>query len=271
MKNTEEIININKRQKDFYNSTNRREGNFASTLWASFRNGTLNDFRQKFDLKDRVYDEHKSWLGDVSNKKILDLGCLQGNYLSIYLAKNGKEYIGIDLSDLAIRNLQKKLVENNCKNASAIAIDFLSPEFKEKDFDIVYAYGVLHHFENFDILLDKLNEKLNTNGTIISYDPLETSLPIKILRSLYRPFQNDKDWEWPFTKTTLDKINKNFEVVEIRGILGKSKYGILLNILPLKESYKSKRIAEMVAKDWNISKTEEVLSCMHTTMLLRKK
>jgi hypothetical protein len=29
---------------------------------------------------------------------------------------------------------------------------------------------------------------LAANGTIISYDPLKTSLPIKILRTIYRPF-----------------------------------------------------------------------------------
>jgi 2-polyprenyl-3-methyl-5-hydroxy-6-metoxy-1,4-benzoquinol methylase len=271
MKNTEEILNINKRQKDFYNSTEKRKGNFASTMWASFRNGTLNDFRQNFDIKDRVYEEHKAWLGDISDKKILDLGCLQGNYLSIYLAKNAKQYVGIDLSDVAISNLQKKLIDNDCKNAAAIAIDFLSPEFKEKNFDVIYAYGVLHHFENFDLLLDKINEKLSKNGTVVSYDPLETSLPVKLLRAMYRPFQSDKDWEWPFTKKTLEKLNSNFDVIEIRGILGKSKYGLVLNFLPLKKSYKTKKISEMVAKDWNISKTDEVLSCMHTTMLLRKK
>lgn len=271
MKSTEEILNINKLQKDFYNSTERRKGNIASTMWAYFRNRTLNDFRQKFDIKDRVYEEHKTWLGDISDKKILDLGCLEGNYLSIYLAKNAKQYIGIDLSDIAIGNLQKRLIENDCKNASAVAIDFLSPEFKENDFDIIYAYGVLHHFENFDLLLDKINEKLKTNGTIVSYDPLETSLPVKLLRALYRPFQSDKYWEWPFTKTTLQKINKNFDVIEIRGILGKSKYGLLLNLLPIGESYKTKKITELVAKDWNITKTDEVISCMHTTMLLRKK
>lgn len=271
MKETEEILEINKRQKEFYNSTNKGKGNIASTLWASFRNGALSNFRQKFDIKDRVYDEHKIWLGDISDKKILDLGCLQGNYLSIYMAKNAKEYIGIDLSDISIAVLQKNIEINNCKNASALAVDFLSPEFNHSNFDIIYAYGVLHHFENFDLLVAKLKEKLNTNGVIVSYDPLETSFPIKVLRTLYRPFQNDKDWEWPFTKSTLTKIKNNFDVIEIRGILGKSKYGVLMNLLPLNNAFKTKIIAKMVAKDWNITKIEKVYSCMHTTMLLRKK
>ena len=270
MKNTEEILELNKRQKEFYNSETHPQKNFASKLWSNFRNGALSDFRKKFDIKDRVYAEHKIWLGDISDKKILDLGCLRGNALSIYMAQNAKEYIGIDLSDVAIASLQKNIEKSNCKNARAIAVDFLSPEFHQTDFDIIYAYGVLHHFENFDLLVAKLKEKLKSGGTIISYDPLETSLPIKVLRAIYRPFQDDKDWEWPFTKSVMRKIQSNFKVEEIRGVLGRSKYGILLNLLPLNSNYKSRVIANMVEKDWNIKKTDDIYSCMHTTMLLRK-
>jgi 2-polyprenyl-3-methyl-5-hydroxy-6-metoxy-1,4-benzoquinol methylase len=270
MKSTEEILEINKKQKDFYNSNSKAKTNIVSTLWFSFRNGALSNFRSKFDIKDRVYDEHKVWLGDLTNKKVLDLGCLRGNALSIYMAKNAKEYIGIDLSDVAINSLQKRIEAENCNNAKAIAIDFLSPEFDQNEFDIIYAYGVLHHFENFDILVSKLNEKLSTNGVIISYDPLETSFPIKVLRTIYRPFQSDKDWEWPFTKAVLKKIDKNFKIEAMRGVLGKSKYGVLLNLLPINDAYKSRVIAKMVNSDWNCTNLNDMYSCMHTTMLLRK-
>jgi len=270
MKSTEEILELNKKQKEFYNTDGNSKKNFASSLWSNFRNGALSDFRKKFDIKDRVYDEHKIWLGDLSDKKVLDLGCLRGNALSLYMAENAKEYIGIDLSDVAIESLQKRIESLNCPNAKAIAVDFLSPEFHQKDFDVVYAYGVLHHFENFDLLVAKLQEKLSPNGIIVSYDPLETSFPIKVLRMIYRPFQSDKDWEWPFTKTVLHKINNNFKIEEIRGVFGKSKYGILLNLLPLNDAYKSRVIAKMIEKDWNITRLKDIYSCMHTTMLLRK-
>lgn len=270
MKNTEDILEINKRQKEFYNDTRQTKKNFASALWSNFRNGALSDFRKKFDIKDRVYDEHKIWLGDLSDKKVLDLGCLRGNALSLYMAERAKEYIGIDLSDVAIASLQKRIEDHNFTNAKALAVDFLSPEFPQTDFDVIYAYGVLHHFENFDLLVSRLKEKLKPGGIIVSYDPLETSLPIKILRAIYRPFQDDKDWEWPFTKTVLKKISSNFKVEEMRGVLGQSKYGVLLNLLPLGGKFKSRVIAKMVEKDWNLKKIEDIYPCMHVTMLLRK-
>jgi 2-polyprenyl-3-methyl-5-hydroxy-6-metoxy-1,4-benzoquinol methylase len=267
----EKVLETNKRQKEFYNSTSSNRKNFASKIWSKFRNGLLSNYRNQFDLKDKVYEEHKEWLGDLSTKKVLDLGCLRGNALSLYMAKNAKEYIGIDLSDVAIALLNKKIEKQDCNNAKGLAVDFLSDEFHQDNFDLIYAYGVLHHFEDFDLLIKTLNLKLATNGTIISYDPLETSLPIKILRSIYRPFQSDKDWEWPFKKSTLKKINSNFIIEEKRGILGKSKYGIILNLLPLNQEYKTRVINKMILKDWNSTSWKSTHSCMHLTMLLKKK
>lgn len=269
--NLSKVLETNERQKDFYNSTEKKKKNLPSQMWSFVRNGILSDYRKNYDLKDRVYEEHKIWLGDLKDKKVLDLGCLRGNALSLYLAQNARQYIGIDLSDKAIDQLQKKIEQVPCNNAKAIAVDFLSPEFVEKDFDIIYAYGVLHHFEDFDLLMSKLNEKLAKDGIIISYDPLQTSLPIKIARSLYRPFQSDKDWEWPFSKKTLQKLDSSFNILEKRGILGKSKYGIPLNFLPLGKGFKKQKIDKMIEKDWNAKSWNEIHSCMHLTLKLQKK
>lgn len=265
------VLETTKRQKEFYNSTDPKRKNIPTQIWSFFRNGLLSDYRKNYNIKERVYEEHKVWFGNLEDKKVLDLGCLRGNALSLYLAENAKQYVGIDLSNNAIDDLQRKIEKAECNNAKAIAVDFLSPEFTETDFDIIYAYGVLHHFENFDILLNKLNEKLTNGGIIISYDPLQTSLPIKVFRSLYRPFQSDKDWEWPFSKQTLKKLDSSFKVLEKRGILGKSKYGIPLNFLPLNKNYKERKVNEMIEKDWNVSSWNDVHSCMHLTLKLQKR
>ncbi len=209
-----------------------------------------------------VYDTHKEWLKNIEDKKILDLGCLRGNALSLHMAKNAKEYIGIDLSDVAINSLQKRIEAEKCQNAKAVAVDFLSAEFKDTDFDIIYAYGVLHHFQDFNLLVNKLNEKLKKDGVIISYDPLETSTPIKIARTIYRPFQSDKDWEWPFTKNTFKKLQEKYTIIHKKGILGASKYGVLIDILPLSQSYKSKVINKRIQKDWQGDSLKDIYKCM---------
>ena len=184
MKSKESIIETNIKQAEFYNTKNK---NSVTLLWSTLRNGILNNIRKTVGVKDQAYLLHKEWFGDLSNKKVLDLGCFSGNYWSMFLAENSKEYLAIDLSEVGISKLKKRLV--NIPNANAETIDFLSAEFKENEYDLIYAYGVLHHFENTENLINRLNDKLAVNGQIISYDPLETSLPIKIVRTLYRPFQ----------------------------------------------------------------------------------
>lgn len=264
----EEILAVNKHQKEFYN---HKKKNWATRVWSNLRGGLLGDIRKQIGIQQQTYETHKNWLGDLSNKKVLDLGCYSGNFLSVYMAENSKRYVGLDLSDKGIAELQKKI--NHIESAEAVAEDFLSDSFSEKDFDVIYAYGVLHHFKNVDLLIEKLQEKLTKEGIIISYDPLETSLPIKTIRTLYRPFQTDKDWEWPFTKKVVNKFRSHFEVVDLHGILGKSKWFFLLMILPFSKDKKLKMGRNWHQSDWEKSKNNDhvLFSCMHLTMVLKNK
>ncbi|RXR17746.1 class I SAM-dependent methyltransferase [Flavobacterium amnicola] len=268
MKTTQEILETNKKQKEFYNNFKQ---NFFTKLWAKFRNGILNKTRKNIGVSNQTYDLHRVWFGDLKDKKVLDLGCFSGNALSMYLAENSKSYLGIDLSDVAISKLSDRL--KPYPNAKAEAIDFLSDEFTERNFDLVYAYGVLHHFPSTDILINRLNEIMSDNASIISYDPLETSWPVKLVRILYRPFQSDADWEWPFTKETIQKYHNAFDVIERRGILGKSKWVFVVNFLPISEERKKKIGQKWHQQDWEKSAVSDyaLYKCMHLTMLMKKK
>lgn len=271
MSTQEKIIEINKKQIEFYNQKSGKK-NLPTRIWYYFREKTLKKIRKDIGILNESYEIHKDWFGDLSNKKVLDLGCFAGNYWSMYLAENSKKYVALDLSDVAIGRLAERI--KPFPNAKAIAADFLSEEFVEKDFDMIYAYGVLHHFQNPDVLIAKLNEKLANGGVIISYDPLETSLPIKIMRVLYRPFQSDKDWEWPFNKKTYYKFAKNFNIIERHGLLGQAKWYFVMNFIPFISDEKRQNLGKnWHKKDWDLSVTSDshLFKCMHLTMLMQKK
>lgn len=259
---------INSKQKAFYDN---KEKNFVTKVWYYFRNKTLNAFRKNIGLEKEIYDLHLSWLGDLTEKKVLDLGCYEGNSLSYYMAKNSKKYVGIDLSEKAIIMLRRRL--NSIPNAEVFSVDFLSSEFNEKDFDLIYAYGVLHHFRNTEELIQKLKQKLKPGGRIISYDPLTTSLPLKLVRTLYRPFQTDKDWEWPFSRKVYHKYSNEFEIVERRAILGKTKWLFLINLLPIGKHKKETIGKKWHTIDWEKSRQSDshMFKCMHLTMLMQLK
>ena len=265
---TKERANINKRQQEFYDT---KKKNFPTRIWSFFRNGLLNRIKKNIQVEREMYDLHRKWFGDLSEKKVLDLGCYEGNSLSYYLAQNSRSYLGIDLSQSGIESLKKRLI--GIPGASARVVDFLSDQFEDRDFDLIYAYGVLHHFQNVDELIVTLEGKLSPAGTIISYDPLQTSLPIKILRSLYRPFQSDREWEWPFNKETYYKFERAFEIKEKRAVLGKTKWASFLNFLPISDDKKMERATKWHREDWENSAVndEYMFGCMHLSMLMKKR
>ena len=268
METLQETLEKNKKQKEFYNT---KKKSIPSKIWSFVREKSLKNIRRELGILEESYHLHKVWMGDLSNKKVLDLGCYSGNTLSTYIAENCKEYIGIDLSDIAIEKLNLKL--EDIPNARAIAQDFFSDEFTETNFDLIYAYGVLHHFKNVDNLITHLDKKLAPQGQIISYDPLETSYPIWTIRKLYRPFQSDAAWEWPFNRKTLKKFEKGFKIIEQRGVLGKSKWYFLVSFLPLSKESKLRWGKKAHKKDWERSSISKrhLYRCMQLNMLMQKK
>ena len=266
-KDEKDIIAVNKRQQIFYET---KDKNQATKIWYSLRNGSLQKIRKSLNMENQIHKLHIEWCGDLSNKKVLDLGCYEGNSLSIYLAQNSKDYLAIDLSEKGINHISARL--KNIENARAIVMDFLSEDFGEKNFDLIYAYGVLHHFKNTDQLIARLKEKLNVNGTIISNDPLITNLPVQMARGFYRPFQSDRDWEWPFSKKTYYKFASAFEIKDRRGMLGRVKWLMILNLFPFSEKRKEKIAQKWHQRDWENSRfsDSELFRCMNLTMLMQK-
>ena len=266
----EKMLEINKEQQIFYND-NKKGKNRATRVWSYFRETVLKSFRRGWNTNARIYELHKKWFGDLKGKKVLDLGVFYGNYLSMYLAENSAEYVAIDLSEPGIKSVKKKLAVLDKPNTSATVVDFLSDDFAHRDFDVIYAMGVLHHFSDPEVLVKRIKEVLKPGGIIVSYDPLQTSPPIKFLRTIYRPFQSDSKWEWPFSRKTIRLFKKEFDVLERKGIFGKSKYAILMNTLPISKKYVERKAKEWVEYDWNNTSTSDkaLFACMHVSLLMR--
>jgi SAM-dependent methyltransferase len=175
-------------------------------------------------VRDAILAKHREWLGDLSDKDVLDLGCNSGNSLSVEMASSSRSYLGIDLSAPAIEQLRDTL--RNIPNARVEAIDFLAADYRQR-FDVIYAHSVLHHFEDFDLICAELRRALRPGGAVISLDPLQTDPVNKMIRLLYRPFQADRNWEWPFTIRNFEIIRRHFIIEAIQGFRGASRAGLV--------------------------------------------
>lgn len=221
------MLALNEAQADYYDHLGS-SGNVVTRLWRFVRRRTQK-MRALLQVTQQVLDLHRRWLGDLSGKSVLDLGAYGGNALSLELAARSGKYLAIDLSAEGIGRLRKRIEAAGLPHADARVVDFLSPDFGET-FDVIYAHSVMHHFRYFDAFLGVLRGKLNPGGHVVSFDPLETDLPMRLLRRMYRPFQSDRNWEWPFNRGSFDTIRRHFVITDIQGSSGYLKWAYPLAI-----------------------------------------
>lgn len=270
---TQEMAATNRRQKEYYEvadgATASESNGLATNLWRIGRSMFFGALRES-NIPSAIESQHEEWFGDVAGLKVLDIGVGDGNPLSLSLAQDAGEYIAIDLSEKRTERYQAKLDAAGCANARAVAVDFLSEEFDQGDFDVVYAAAVVHHFAHLDAFLEVLASKLAPGGVVITHDPLDIWLPSKLVRRAYRPFQNDAEWEWPFNRECLDQIAARFDVVDVQGIYGRSKWAGLVGLV-------SKSRGRDAANRWHevdvaqVRSLEDCGSCLQVTMKLRRR
>lgn len=242
-----EMLEINVEQRQYYDVATGGETarvNSASTnLWRRIRRRAFSVFSST-DRNESINDLHRGWIGDVSGLKVLDLGVGGGNPLSLELAARAKEYVAIDLSRNRLDELQAKLDEQGISGTKLYAADFLSEDFPETNFDVIYAMAVFHHFRHFDAFLDVIERRLAPGGRIVTFDPCQVSFPARLVRAAFRPLQTDAAWEYPFTERSMQALESRFVVRACQGVLGASKWASAIGLL-------SPKLGAAKAQQWH--------------------
>ncbi|MEF8847396.1 MAG: methyltransferase domain-containing protein [Candidatus Paceibacterota bacterium] len=99
--------------------------------------------------------------------KVLDLGCGNGRYFESIQDKD-VDYLGIDFSEELIQIARKKYSEQD--NAEFRTGDVLDLDLSKNQFDLVYAFALLHHIPSNELrarFLKQAKEILKPNGKII--------------------------------------------------------------------------------------------------------
>ncbi len=100
-------------------------------------------------------------IGDVKNKKVLDLGCGPGRYSKILSDKKAK-VTGIDNSEKLIEVAQKE-----APKANFILGDIEKLPFSNNQFDIVISTLVIGHLKDWNKVLKEVNRVLKKDGIFI--------------------------------------------------------------------------------------------------------
>jgi ubiquinone/menaquinone biosynthesis C-methylase UbiE len=121
-------------------------------------------------------------LGDVTGKKLLDLGCGAGEN-SVYFALKGVHCTATDYSP----GMVEKAVELAAANRVHIAartMGAMQIDFPSESFDIVYAANLLHHLPDPHKTLREMHRVLRTGGKACFWEPLRHNPLINVYRRI---------------------------------------------------------------------------------------
>ena len=118
----------------------------------------------------------------TSESKILDIGCGNGRYTS-FLSERTKSVHAVD----AFRNINEN---HHRKNVLFSRTEFQN--FKEKDFDVIFMFGVLYLQESWGTRLTfkKMVSSLKDGGVIITIDDKVRDLRHDVSENLAAGFYN---------------------------------------------------------------------------------
>ncbi|MCR4329307.1 MAG: methyltransferase domain-containing protein [Candidatus Roizmanbacteria bacterium] len=121
-------------------------------------------------------DYIKTYSKNYNKKRILDLGCGEGYFTSLFGLRNN--VIGIDLQNI---------VPKKYKNFIYRKADVTNLPFKSSSMDLVISFDVIEHIQNDKKMLDEAYRVLKKGGHILFGTPNRNRLANTILKIFGKP------------------------------------------------------------------------------------
>ena len=152
-------------------------------------------------------------------KRVLEIGCGIGTDAEQF-ARNGANYVGIDLSDESLALSKQRFevfdLQGEFHNVDMTDTDALA---KLGTFDLVYSYGVIHHFPNIEKIIDNVYGLLNTNGEFKFMVYAKNSWKYAMIRKGLDQFEAQSDCPYADAYTSeeiTELLGEKFHVERLR-------------------------------------------------------
>lgn len=129
----------------------------------------------QYDTPDRIKiakvssDAIRSCLSDTKNKDALDFGCGTG-LVGLDLLNEFKSVLFLDTSQNMLNQVEQKINRSNLQNVATLCFDFEKDNLLELHADYVFMAQVLLHIDDYQSVLQKLYDVLNTDGHLLIVD-----------------------------------------------------------------------------------------------------
>ena len=134
---------------------------------------SFEDLVKRFDSPERdAYQQPEKvleYIGDVTDKKILDIGAGTG-YFSFKLAAKGAAVIAGDVDDRFQNYIKEKIAKENAPKVALRKLPYDSPALTENEVDKVLIVNTYHHIEDRIAYFGKVLNGLKDGGELLVID-----------------------------------------------------------------------------------------------------
>lgn len=151
-------------------------------------------------------------LSGMKNKRLLEIGAGSSGWLPYFAQKYGLKVSGLDYSAVGCRIAEENLKLLGIDYEEIICADLF--EWKgEKQYDVIFSYGVIEHFDNPEEIIRICYNHLSPNGIIITLVPNIQG----VVRTLSRQFINNVyKMHKIFTKSSLRTLHESMRLMDIK-------------------------------------------------------
>lgn len=165
-------------EKQHHTDGKKNDSNLANE---HMHRSSVDELVKRFESPERdAYQKPEkvlAFLGDISGKKIMDIGSGSG-YFSVKLAHKGAKVIAADVSDEFQAALKKRIKEHNLKNIELRKIPYDSPELADQEVDLVLIVNTYHHIDDRTAYFSKVKKGTKQQGELVIIDFFKTEIPV---------------------------------------------------------------------------------------------
>lgn len=174
----------------------RLDASYYNSLWQEMFNQGQIDLVVPLDEEMWQRDLGRSlqvtfeWLGDLRDKRVLELGCGPGDY-TVMMARRGAQVTAIDIAPAGLRITRQRAQASQV--AQAVQVNWMAAEtlaFPADTFDWVVGFGLLHH-ANPPTLAPEIRRVLRPGGRVLFREPLGANPLLQFVRE-YLPYRDKR-------------------------------------------------------------------------------
>lgn len=169
---------------------------------------------------------------DVRGKSVLDAGCGTGIFSTIFARNGAAKVLGIDISEGSLETAKALKAKFHLENTDFKKQDMLALPFEDESFDIVWAWGTVHHTTDPFRAMCELTRVLKTGGSILL--AVYTRTKVTFLHEIIR-------------KTLIRTPRKTWKALS--KILALLLYPVVLVFKKREKSRKGEKLEELIM-DW---------------------